>query len=133
MPERKKIGIFSLNVKKLINLHLLWNTIKELHWGSLFFITCKFEAKAYPNIVVLSSRPFYALYSQQLFALIWYLEIVLYICQRSHVGNYFHTRYFSIYLFHDGISQNPKTNWSVRTTVIQLNRFCRFQIWSCWN
>ena len=39
MPERKKIGIWSLNVKKLINLHLLWNTIRKLQWGSLFFIT----------------------------------------------------------------------------------------------
>ena len=39
MPERKKIGILSLNVKKLINLHLLWNTIQKLQWGSLFFIT----------------------------------------------------------------------------------------------
>ena len=27
MPERKNTGILSLNVKKLINLHLVWNTI----------------------------------------------------------------------------------------------------------
>ena len=39
MPERKKIGILSLNMKKLINLHLLWNTIRKFQWGSLFFIT----------------------------------------------------------------------------------------------
>ena len=39
MPERKKIGILSLNVKKLISLHLLWNTIWKLQWGSLLFIT----------------------------------------------------------------------------------------------
>ena len=39
MPERKKIGILYLNVKKLINFHLLWNTIRKLQWGSLFFIT----------------------------------------------------------------------------------------------
>ena len=36
MPERKKTGILSLNVKKLINLHLVWNTTRRLQWGSLF-------------------------------------------------------------------------------------------------
>ena len=30
MPERKKTGILSLNVKKLINLHLVRNTIQKL-------------------------------------------------------------------------------------------------------
>ena len=50
-----------------------------------------------------------------------------FICQRSHMGKYFYyTRYFSIYLFHDGVSQNTNTNWSIGTSVIQLNRFCRF-------
>ena len=39
MPERKKTGILSLNVKKLINLHLHWNTIRKLQWERLFFIT----------------------------------------------------------------------------------------------
>ena len=39
MPERKNTGILSLNVKKLINLHLVWNTIRRLQWGSLFLIT----------------------------------------------------------------------------------------------
>ena len=38
MPERKKTGILSLNVKKLISLHLVWNTTRKLQWGSLFFI-----------------------------------------------------------------------------------------------
>ena len=54
----------------------------------------------------------------------------LYICQRSYLGNYFYTRYLSIYLFQDGISQNLNTHWSIGTTVIQLNRFCRFQVWA---
>ena len=39
MPERQKIGILPLNVKKLFNLHLLLNTIQKLQWESLLFIT----------------------------------------------------------------------------------------------
>ena len=37
LPELKKTGILSLNVKILINLHLVWNTVQKLQWGSLFF------------------------------------------------------------------------------------------------
>ena len=29
MPERKKTGILSMNVKKLINLQLVWNTVRN--------------------------------------------------------------------------------------------------------
>ena len=36
MPERKKTGILSLNVEKLINLHLVWNKIQILMWGVYF-------------------------------------------------------------------------------------------------
>ena len=39
MPERKNDGILSLNVKKLLILHLLWKTNRILLYGSLFFIT----------------------------------------------------------------------------------------------
>ena len=41
MPERKETGILSLNVKKLINLHLVWNITRKLHWGRgrVFVIT----------------------------------------------------------------------------------------------
>ena len=38
MPERKNDGILSLNVKKLLILHLLWKTNRILQYGSLFFI-----------------------------------------------------------------------------------------------
>ena len=38
MPERKKDGILSLNVKKVLILHLVWNTNRILQYGSLFFI-----------------------------------------------------------------------------------------------
>ena len=38
MPERKKDGILSLNVKKLTILHLVWKTNWILKYGSLFFI-----------------------------------------------------------------------------------------------
>ena len=38
MPERKNNGILSLNVKKLLILHLVWKTNRILQYGSLFFI-----------------------------------------------------------------------------------------------
>ena len=38
MPERKNNGILSLNVKKLLTLHLVWKTNRMLQYGSLFFI-----------------------------------------------------------------------------------------------
>ena len=38
MPERKNDGILSLNVKKLLILHLVWKTNWILQYGSLFFI-----------------------------------------------------------------------------------------------
>ena len=38
MPERKDDGILSLNVKKLLILHLVWKTNRILQYGSLFFI-----------------------------------------------------------------------------------------------
>ena len=39
MPERKNDGILSLNVKKLLILHLVWKTnIRILQYGSLLFI-----------------------------------------------------------------------------------------------
>ena len=37
MPERKNDGILSLNVKKLLILHLVWKTNQILQYGSLFF------------------------------------------------------------------------------------------------
>ena len=37
MPERKNDGILSLNVKKLLILHLVWKTNRILQYGSLFF------------------------------------------------------------------------------------------------
>ena len=36
-PERKKTKTLFLNVKKLLNLHLVWNTIGKLHWGDFIF------------------------------------------------------------------------------------------------
>ena len=38
MPERKNDVILSLNVKKLLILHLVWKTNRILQYGSLFFI-----------------------------------------------------------------------------------------------
>ena len=38
MPECKNDGILSLNVKKLLILHLVWKTNRILQYGSLFFI-----------------------------------------------------------------------------------------------
>ena len=38
MPERKNDGILSLNVKKLLILHLVWKANWILQNGSLFFI-----------------------------------------------------------------------------------------------
>ena len=38
MPERKNDGILSLNVKKLLILHLVWKANRILQHGSLFFI-----------------------------------------------------------------------------------------------
>ena len=38
MPECKNDGILSLNVKKLLILHLVWKTNWILQYGSLFFI-----------------------------------------------------------------------------------------------
>ena len=38
MPERNNDGILSLNVKKLLILHLVWKTNRILQYGSLFFI-----------------------------------------------------------------------------------------------
>ena len=38
MPERKNDGILSLNVKKLLILHLVWKTNRILQYGSLFLI-----------------------------------------------------------------------------------------------
>ena len=45
MPERKKTKILSLNVKKLIKLHLVWNIIQKLQQGSLFFISRLIQSK----------------------------------------------------------------------------------------
>ena len=38
MPERKNDGILSLNVKKLLILHLVWKANQILQYRSLFFI-----------------------------------------------------------------------------------------------
>ena len=38
MPERKDDEILSLNVKKLLILHLVWKTNRILQYGSLFLI-----------------------------------------------------------------------------------------------
>ena len=38
MEERKNDEILSLNVKKLLILHLVWKTSRILKYGSLFFI-----------------------------------------------------------------------------------------------
>ena len=38
MLERKNDRILSLNVKKLLILHLVWKTNRILQYGSLFFI-----------------------------------------------------------------------------------------------
>ena len=38
MPEPKNDGILSLNVKKLLILHLVWKTNRILQYVSLFFI-----------------------------------------------------------------------------------------------
>ena len=38
MQERKNDGTLSLNVKKLLILHLLWKANRILQYGSLFFI-----------------------------------------------------------------------------------------------
>ena len=38
MPEHKNDGILSLNIKKLLILHLVWKTNRILQYGSLFFI-----------------------------------------------------------------------------------------------
>ena len=38
MPERKNDEILSLNVKKLLILHLVWKTNRILQYGSLFLI-----------------------------------------------------------------------------------------------
>ena len=37
MPKRKNDDILSLNVKRLLILHLVWKTNQILHYGSLFF------------------------------------------------------------------------------------------------
>ena len=37
MPKRKNDEILSLNVKRLLILHLVWKTNWILHYGSLFF------------------------------------------------------------------------------------------------
>ena len=36
--ENVRKQILCLNVKQLINLHLVWNTIRSLQYGSLFLI-----------------------------------------------------------------------------------------------
>ena len=38
MPEYKNDGMLSLNVKKVLILHLVWKTNQILQYGSLFFI-----------------------------------------------------------------------------------------------
>ena len=38
MPEHKNDAILSLNVKKLLILHLVWKINQILHYESLFFI-----------------------------------------------------------------------------------------------
>ena len=54
----------------------------------------------------------------KLSALILCSKIILHVCQRSHVGNYFYTRYFLLYLFHEGISKNPNTKGLDDNTTI---------------
>ena len=51
-------------------------------------------------------------YLQKLPVLIVSPKILLCMFQQSHMGNYFYTKYFLIYLFHNGISQNANTNWN---------------------
>ena len=108
---KQKIGILSWNVKKLINLHLLWNTIRKLQWGSLFFI-----ARLILVWIWSESLPKYGSTIINSF-----LDTVLTtrFCVNTLSKNFFwtfvnevtffYTRYLSIYLFHDGISQNPNT------------------------
>lgn len=101
MPGHKKTGSFSLNLKTLINLYLVWKTIWKLKLGSLFFITqlilVKFEATVYRDTLVLTLSFFKALYLNWFSTLILSQKFPLCIYQRSHVYNHFYTRYLSIY------------------------------------
>ena len=98
-PERKKTGILFLNVRKLINLHLIWNTIRRLKKGSLFFVT---------RLIIIKS--FLGTALTTVFGVNTRSKNSFMHLSACHVGNSFYTRCFLIYLFHDGISQNPSTN-----------------------
>ena len=79
-------GILSLNVKKLISLHLVWNKIQKLQWGSLFFITpvmlVGIWSESLPKHGSTIIKSFLGIV---LSTLILFLKIILYICQWSHV------------------------------------------------
>ena len=84
--EHKKTGILSLNVKKLISLHLVWNKIQKLQWGSLFFITSVMLVGIWSeSLPKHGSTIIKSFLGIVLSTLILFLKIILYICQWSHV------------------------------------------------
>ena len=98
--KSKKTGILSLNVRKLINLHLVCNTIQKLHWGSLFFIPClilvQILSESLPKYGITIINSFLGTALTAIFGLNTLFKKLLNICLRSHVGNYFYTKYFLI-------------------------------------
>ena len=59
----QKAGILSLNARKWINLHLIWNTIWRLQWGSLFFITWLILVRIWISQMYFAHTPYLSVFS----------------------------------------------------------------------
>ena len=101
MPEGKERGILYSHLEKLIEFHLVWNTIRRLQKGNLFFMTrlvlVQLPSDSLPKYGSTTIRFFLDTVLQQFLALILCPKIVLCIYQRSQVGNYFYARHFLTY------------------------------------
>ena len=75
MLERKNDGILSLNVKKLLILHLVWKTNQILQYGSLFFIMRLFLVRIWRDNLPKHSS---AITNSFLGALLQFLVLFLY-------------------------------------------------------
>ena len=96
MPERKKDGILSLNVKKLLILHLVWKTNRILQYGSLFFIM---QLILVQNMVGLLLSFFLgAVLTTGLGASILSKNSLMYLSTKSR-GNLYRKRKMVVYLF----------------------------------
>ena len=99
MPERKNNGMLSLNVKKLLILHLVWKTNRILQYGSLFFIMRLILVRIWrdnlPKYGRANTKFFLGtVLTTGLSASISSKNYLMHLCQQNQAGSCFYIKYF---------------------------------------